>query len=1029
MLRVLSFAAAMFAAVVSYASDLYFASAPSLAPDGSQIYFSYAGDIYKADSGGGQAYMVVSMGANEGFPKVSPDGKYLAFSSNVQGNYNVYIVPVKGGEIRQLTYNDATDHPVSWSPDSRYIYFESNRYNSISTYRVAAEGGTPERLFPHYFNTIANLVQNPVTGEFYFNESTESYRFATRKGYKGDHNPDIKSWDPKTKEFKVLTDYRGKDIWPMTDIKGNLYYVSDQANGEANIVRHSDGKNLTTFDESVQYPSISADGSRIVFLKGYRIHLLETATGGVSVPALEVAKRPVMPDIQVNTGRPEAFALSPDSKKLAFAFRGMLFVSDSKGNFVTRLTTPQNEKVEDVVWASDNKTLYYTRTNKGWSSIFRQSADQPGNESKVHAPDASVTSMSVSGKGDKVAFIEGGKAIMLLNIQDGSVKELSKHEFWAFQGYKISFSPDDRYITYTAVNMFDRDVFIYDLLNMSLTNITNSANVENDPVFGPQGNELFMVAGRTSTSFPRGASTQLYKVPLYKKAEPFRSAEYDKLFAAADTAKGKKATPPRAAFELRDIQRRYSAIMRRGTQGNPFVMSSGGKDFLLFNSNHEGEQALYVQELKDWDAPAMQRVKGAGAVFSYSRGGNVLLGADREGLYRIDPASASATKITIKHNFSKNINSEFEQMFHEVWATLEQNFYDHNFHGVDWKAKRDYYSAFLPMVESRGNLRTLINDMLNELNSSHMGFNSFGKEEEAPSSYSTVATGLMFKEGNPYTLDRIVRGSPADFTGNPLKEGDKLVSVNGVAVNPGFNREFYFTGASAPKELSLLFERDGNQIAVNLHTFSSAQLRSLLYAEWEDLNRERTEAFSGGKAAYVHMRDMGDESLERFMIDMHTYAVHKEALVLDLRFNNGGNVHKEVLDFLAAREHFRWSHRDNPQSSHPNVTPANKPLVVLINERSLSDAEVTSNGIKTLSLATLVGTETYRWIIFTAGARLVDGSQVRLPAWGCYTLDGKNMEFEGVAPDIYIRNTFKDRVESRDPQLEKAVEEVMRQLK
>src|SRR5690606_19533825 len=127
---------------------------------------------------------------------------------------------------------------------------------------------------------------------------------ATRKGYKGDHNPDIKSWDPKTKEFKVLTDYRGKDIWPMTDIKGNLYYVSDQANGEANIVRHSDGKNLTTFDESVQYPSISADGSRIVFLKGYRIHLLETATGGVSVPALEVAKRPVMPDIQVNTGRP-----------------------------------------------------------------------------------------------------------------------------------------------------------------------------------------------------------------------------------------------------------------------------------------------------------------------------------------------------------------------------------------------------------------------------------------------------------------------------------------------------------------------------------------------------------------------------------------------------------------------------------------------------------------------------------------------------------------------------------------------------
>jgi tricorn protease len=173
------------------------------------------------------------------------------------------------------------------------------------------------------------------------------------------------------------------------------------------------------------------------------------------------------------------------------------------------------------------------------------------------------------------------------------------------------------------------------------------------------------------------------------------------------------------------------------------------------------------------------------------------------------------------------------------------------------------------------------------------------------------------------------------------------------------------------------------------------------------------------------MRDMGNGSLENFLIDMNTYAVHKEALILDLRFNNGGNVHKEVLDFLSQKQHFKWKFRDGELASHPNVTPANKPIVVLINERSLSDAEVTSNGIKALSIAKLVGTETYRWIIFTSGVSLVDGSNVRLPAWGCYTLDGKDMEFSGVAPDIYVKNTFRDRLESKDPQLERAIKELL----
>ena len=173
---------------------------------------------------------------------------------------------------------------------------------------------------------------------------------------------------------------------------------------------------------------------------------------------------------------------------------------------------------------------------------------------------------------------------------------------------------------------------------------------------------------------------------------------------------------------------------------------------------------------------------------------------------------------------------------------------------------------------------------------------------------------------------------------------------------------------------------------------------------------------------------MGVGELSNFYRDMHTQMVGKEALILDLRYNNGGNVHKEVIDMLAQKAHFNWRYRDFAANAHPNITLGDMPVIVLVNERSLSDAEVTSNGIKELGLATIVGTETYRWIIFTTSGKMLDGSMLRLPAWGCYSLDGKDLEATGVKPDIYVKNTFEDRLKDKDPQLEMAIKEALKQL-
>jgi len=1005
----------------AYSQNTLFVSKPCLSPDAKTVYFSYSGDIYKVSKDGGLALAVVSMKGTESNPKISPDGRYLAFSSDLEGNSNVYIVPTGGGEIRQLTFSDASDIPVSWSPDSKLIYMESNRYNTITTFSVAVEGGTPVRLFDNYFNTIANLVQNPVNKDFLFTESAESFSFPTRKGYKGDHNPNIISYNQQSKEYKELTDYIGKDTWPMVDKNGVLYYVSDEKNGQSNIVKPQSGKKswLTSFEESVQYPSISFDGSTIVFIKGYKINVLDIKTNKCFEPEIRVASDQDVSSISINVERPAGAALSPDGKKLAFIFRGLVFVSDAKGSLVKEIPTPGNERVAEVLWI-DNNNIVYTRTNKGWTNIFKQKADGSGEETILYLAESNIKNLTISNKHNFIVFICGSSSIMSLNLIDNKVSEIAKQEFWSFQDYKMSFSGDDKYLTFAAVNMFERDIFIYNFEKKNCINLTNSANIEDTPAFSADGKYIYFLANRYNASFPRGAQQKLYRVTLDKIDTKYGSQEFSKLFDIKP-AKGDSIVK----INMEDFQRRYEQVVPGGSQYNPFVLALKDKSYLLFMSDHEGENSVYVQEIKDWDQKPAQKVKGLTSAYSYISNGKDLFVLDRTGLFKVDVASLSATKIEIKHSFSKSVKDEFSQMFYETWALLDQNFYDVKFHGVDWKKIRDSYAEYIPFVKNRSELRTLISDMLGELNSSHLGFSSSGKEEESQFRMISSEPGLIFDNLNPYTLTGIVKGSKADFSANPLKPGDVLIKVEGKKVDPVMSRESYFVSPNKMEEVALTFLREGKEIEVRLHTNTTGDIRTLLYTDWEDMNRDMTEKLGKGKFAYIHMRDMSDGALSSFLIEMNTNAVHKEGLILDLRYNNGGNVHKDIIDYLRQKQYFKWSYRDKEKVSHPNVTPANWPIMVLINERSLSDAEVTSNGIKELDIAKIIGTESYRWIIFTSAAALVDGSYCRLPAWGCYRMDGKDLEKTGVAPDIYIKNTFKDRIESKDPQLERAIKELL----
>ncbi len=1006
-----------------FASSIYFPSMPSLSPDGKTIFFSYDGDIFKVSSEGGIADRLISMDGEESNPIVSPDGKYLVFSSNATGWVNLYLVGIEGGDVKQLTFHDGVNRPVSWSADSKTVYFESNRFNNMTTYMVNIDGSTPKRLFDNYFNTVVNLTQNPRTGVYYFNESTESYRFQTRKGYRGDHNPDIKMWSPKDSVYKELTTYRGKDIWPMVGSDGLLYYVSDSLNGQANIVSYETKECLTKFDKSIQYPSISFNGQKIVFIKGYQIAILDVKSKEVNYPKISVLDNRIVHERSFTTPSVNTFSVSPDNKKLAYSSRGLIFITDIKGEVYKTITTPHTERVSDIFWIKDNRQIIYTRTDKGVLSLFSQRVDKDSQELVLYRPSRSMRSLAQSQDGSKLAFIEGDNLLMIYDIEKSRVDTLTDiHEFWSFQDFKISFSLDGRFITYSAINLFERDVYIYDLNNRKVLPITNNATFDNDPIFSPDSKELFLISNRTLSAYPRGAIANLYSLELIKKRPELKRDKMDALFA---TDIKNEVIDLSWYPDLDQIYKRFKPVMRIGAQNNPFIFKQSGKWYLIFNSNHEGVWGVYHKEIDKWDDKPAIRFKGVESVMNISSNSTALYGSNRKGIYKLDIASAAATRISINNEFSKNIINEFYQMFNEVWTLMDENFYDVNFHGVDWKEIRSYYYNYLGKVKTRSQLRTLINDMLNELNASHLGFSSYGVEESRSTIFYSFNTGIIFNNNNPYIVDGVLSGSTTDYSGSPIKKGDRLVAVDGVEIDSLYNRNRYFYRAIAPKEVEMIFLRDGKYFSTIFKTQRTAQLKEQLYDRWEEYNRDYVEQVAKGKVAYVHMRDMSSNSLEKFLIEMNSYAVHREGLILDLRFNNGGNVHQEVIDFLRRKSHFKWSYRDAEKVTHPNYNPSDYPIVVLVNERSLSDAEVTSNGIKELGIAKIIGTETYRWIIFTSGALLVDGSTLRLPSWGCYTLDGKNLEKTGVEPDIYVKNNFYHRIISKDPQLDRALKELL----
>lgn len=1032
----------------AFANPVYFTSGPALTPDGEKIIFNFEGDLWMVPSAGGTAYRLTGMEGRETNPRVSPDGKWLAFTAEQDGNENVYIMPVEGGKIEQLTYNSGFDRVDSWSWDSQHIYFTSNRYNNFSTYRVAAAGGTPVWLFENFFNTMHHLVEDPNSGGYYFTESWESFRFANRKKYRGDYNPDIKYYDPATKEFRQLTTYRGKDFWPAIDRSGQLYFVSDEANGEYNLYTFLNGQKtqLTFFDNSIKQPQVSANGAKVVFEKDYQIYLFDTATRKSEKVEINLFFNSTLnlPQEFNVKGKITFFDVSPDGKKIAFVSRGELIVSDIEGKFVRQMPTQPEGRVMEVKWLSDNTTLLYNQTVEGWLNWFKINANGKSGEEQLTSERQNNRDLSLSGDREKGVYVSGRNEVRLLDLKTFRSETVVKDEIWGYYNSVPHFSPDNQHLIFTAFRNFEKDIFIYHLQSKTTVNLTNTGVTETDPFWSPDGKYLYFASNRYQPNYPRGSRNQrIYRLPLTKFDQAFKLDRFDSLFvekkeADADQQKKESKKKPEAAspkmveIDYDDMINRWEMVSPdAGNQQLPYVTMNEEETTVLYLSDHDSEKyAMWKTVFKPFESPETEKIKNTESpesiICETSSKIYLLAGGN---IHELKLKSNEAEQINIDFSFEKSLSPEFNQMFYETWANLQENYYDDAFHGVDWTAVKKHYSAFLPYLNSRANLRTLISDMLGELNSSHLDFRSSGDEEKTFYSLESMQTGLVFEGANPYQVKRIVRNTPLDKADKNIRPGDVLTEVNGQKVDPAKNREFYFMAPSLDSELTLEFKRGENIFQTKVHPQSAGVFKTALYEEWIENNQKRVDEKSSKRIAYTHMKTMNEEDLKNFLIEMTSESMHREALILDLRYNRGGNVHDEVLNFLSQRPYMQWKYRGGEFTPQPNFSPSVKPIVLLVNEQSLSDAELTATGFQALKLGTIIGTETYRWLIFTSNKALVDGSYYRLPSWGCYTLEGEDIELNGVKPDIYIQNTFKDRVEANDPQLDRAIEEILMQLK
>jgi tricorn protease len=1012
------------------------ARTPDISPDSKQVAFSYLGDIWTVDAGGGVARALTHHLAHDYYPRFSPDGKWIAFASNRHGSYDVFVVSARGGKPRRLTFDSSTDVPAGWTPDSKNILFVSNRSTDYpgqyDLYSVPVEGGREFRVT----STEAREGAYSPKGDLiaYSRGPGEWYR----KGYRGSSNNDIWICDASGANHRQFTNFPGQDNSPVWSADGStLYFVSEVFGTPANLVKQKvnggDKPTLVTADangkpfhkvDAVRQARISTNGETIVYECGADLWLVSTKPG--SQPRqlnIEInADDKTNPErIVTYTQRATEFALSRDEQFLAFVVHGEIFMRPvlTPSTQTRRLTnSPAND--HGIAWAPDSSKMVFISDRNGHDDLYLLEADDPDHprftdahkfktKQLTNSPDAASGAMFAP-DGSRVTFLRNSR---LWSMKPDGTEQKILVDTPRIVDYE--WSPDGKWIVFSrADGSFASELYIVPAAGGEAKNVTRFATENVGVTWSGDGQRLAFLSHR------RGLTT-LYVQSLQKESAP--------------------GVPKSSDIDFEDIHHRVKTVTNMEIREG--AINANGSH-VAFAATSQGSDDLWVANVATGSVMRVTTNNLRPTQITWShRSPQLLYFRDRDGqlyLGNIPPvgsgsagtASGSSSTALLPFRAKMTINDPemFLEMFDQSWRYLAENFYDRAFHGVDWKQVRERYRPLVKHVALKEDLFTLLYMMLGELNASHLGVAGSG----IPPEEMTADLGLIFDDayrGRGLKIVDVLKRGPADKRGLSLKAGEFVLAIDGTEITPTTNitkllndkvNEAITLHISANAAADLSDKMAVRRVEVR---GASRDLTSqLMYERWTERNAKRVAELSGGKLGYIHIPSMNEAGLDRFVRSLYSDNFDKEAIVLDVRFNGGGFTHDQVLNYLGSKAHTIFRFRDGGEGQVIRAFDRKwtKPVALVINNRCFSDAEIFPHAFRKLGLGKLVGEATGGHVIGTTSFNLIDGSQFRIPRVGVYTIDGKNMDREGVKPDIEVIAQPDQLLKGIDQQLDRAVE-------
>lgn len=1041
-----------------------------------QVVFTYAGDLYTVQVSGGVARKLTSHTGYECFARFSPDGKYIAFTGEYDGNREVYIIPSEGGIPKRLTYtpvlsrDDISDRMgpnnivMGWTPDGEKIIFRSrmrewNDFNG-QLYTVSKNGGLPEQLplprggFCSFSPDGKKLAYNRIFREF-----------RTWKRYRGGMADDIWIYDFQTKKIENITNNPALDIIPMWH-GDRIYFLSDDRDENARMnlyvyeIPKKKIRKLTDFvDYDIRFPSLGLDS--IVFENGGFIYKFDLKTEKLSKITVYIA------DDQI-TGREEIvkvsdkinyFDLSPDGKRALFGARGEIFTVPAKHGNTRNLTNSSGIHERAPKWSPDGKWIAFISDKTGRDEIYI--IPQDGSKEAIQiSKNADTYKYEIAWSPDskKIMWSDRNFQLCYVDIETKEIVEVVRAKRWEIHSY--TWSPDSNWIAYAKPEVEGMTkIYLYSLPTRKTFEVTDGWYNSYSPHFSTDGKCLFFVSDRdfnpiySRTEFNHAylSMARIYLVTLSKEEKSPFEPRSDEVEISEKTQSNVAEQEEIKKEEGRKKPEKPKAIkvdpegIKNRIVGLPIEVAN------YWNLSSVGERLYYMKRgdrdqravLKFYDLEKREE-KELGSISSFviSKNGKKMLVSQEKTFAMIDLPSAPI-KIEEKLDLSNmemklDRKAEWAQIFEECWRQMKDFFYDPNMHGVDWERVKKQYEPLAKGVNHRADLTYVIGEMIGELNAGH----TYVGGGDLPH-VKRVNVGMLGaqlerdKESGFYRIKKILKGenwdknlrSPLTELGVNVREGDLIIAVNEKLTNQMENIYESLVNTAGKQVTLKVNSKPSESGARNVVVIPTENENDLYYYNWVQKNIEKVEKATNGKVGYIHIPDMGVRGLNEFV--KHFYPqLRKKALIVDVRGNGGGNVSPMIIERLAREV----AMVDIARGSVPQPDPSALlmgPKICLINEFSASDGDIFPYRFRKYNLGKLVGKRTWGGVIGIRGTLpLTDGGYLNKPEFATYGLEGKwIIEGQGVEPDEYVDNDPAKEYEGIDEQLNRAIEIILEELK